>query len=110
MPPRWPRQPDRRDPDYRRLDDRMNFAIHVGIFAACNSGLWFFHNLQHTTWDWLTLVTGGWASVLAAHALYIFAIADYSEPSPESLATPAVGFQPKPQNKPKTKSKKTTKR
>jgi len=43
MPPRWPREPDRNDPAYRRLDDRMNFAVHVAIFAASNSGLWFFH-------------------------------------------------------------------
>ncbi len=28
MPPRWPRQPDRKnDPAFRRLDDRMNFTI-----------------------------------------------------------------------------------
>ena len=38
MPPRWPRKPDRCDPAYRRLDDRMNFAMHVAIFAVINSG------------------------------------------------------------------------
>ncbi len=78
MPPRWPREPDRADPAYRRLDDRMNFAVHVAIFALCNSGLWFFHNLLAITWPWLTWVTGGWALVLLAHAVFIFAIADYS--------------------------------
>lgn len=105
MPPRWPRQPDRNDPAYRRLDDRMNFAIHVAIFGACNSGLWFFHNLQNATWPWATWVTGGWALVLATHALYIFALADYSDPVTESANTSAgLGFQPKT----KEKSKKTT--
>ena len=39
MPPRWPRQPDRADPDYRRLDDRMNFALHIALFSAFNSAL-----------------------------------------------------------------------
>lgn len=43
MPPSWPRKPNREDPAYRKLDDRMNFAVHLAILAATNSGLWFFH-------------------------------------------------------------------
>jgi hypothetical protein len=78
MPPRWPRKPDRRDPDYRRLDDRMNFAMHVAIFAACNSGIWFFRTLKYADWRWAYLVTGLWGVILVGHAVYIFAIANYS--------------------------------
>ena len=78
MPPRWPRQPDRKDPAYRRLDDRMNFAVHVAAFLAVNSGLWFFHILKQTTESWTTWVTGAWAAVLLVHFIYIAAIADYS--------------------------------
>ncbi len=78
MPPRWPRQPDRKDPDYRRLDDRMTFAVHVATFTACNSGIWFFQNIQNATWPWITWFTGLWALVLGVHGVYIFAIADYS--------------------------------
>lgn len=78
MPPRWPRKPDRSDPAYRRLDDRMNFALHVAIFAACNSGLWFFRTLQYADWRWAYLVTGLWIGILVGHAIYIFAIANYS--------------------------------
>ena len=78
MPPRWPRKPDRKDPDYRRLDDRMNFAIHVGIFAAINSGIWFVHNLKQANWSWSIWVTGIWLGLLFIHLVYIVAIADYS--------------------------------
>lgn len=81
MPPRWPRQPDRQDPAYRRLDDRMNFAVHVATFAAINSGLWFFQIVQAQQWPWTLWVTGGWILVLLSHGIYIFAIADYSDPS-----------------------------
>lgn len=43
MPPRWPRKPDRQnDPEFRKLDDRMNFAVHTALFIATNSGVWFF--------------------------------------------------------------------
>lgn len=81
MPPRWPRKPDRQDPDYRRLDDRMNFAIHFALFAAANSSLWFFHNLQKAEWPWATWVTLGWTGVIFTHGVYVFAIANYSLPS-----------------------------
>jgi hypothetical protein len=70
MPPRWPRKPDRRDPDYRRLDDRMNFAVHVGLFAACNSGVWFFRTLRYAEWRWAYLLTGLWGLILLGHAIF----------------------------------------
>ena len=78
MPPRWPREPDRNDPAYRRLEDRINFAVHVAFAAAVNSSLWFAHNFKSADWPWLLWVSGIWGAVLILHLLYIAAIADYS--------------------------------
>jgi integral membrane sensor domain MASE1 len=78
MPPRWPRKPDRNDPEYRRLDDIMNFAIHVGSFAAVNSGLWFFDIIKNAHWSWRLWFTGVWFGILILHLIYLKAIADYS--------------------------------
>ena len=79
MPPRWPRKPDRKnDPEYRRLEDIINFALHVGVYAAINSGLWFVHILKSTQWPWLIWVNVIWLGILALHFIYIKAIADYS--------------------------------
>jgi hypothetical protein len=78
MPPRWPREPDRKDPAYRRLDDRMNFAVHVGMFAAINSGVWFVRTLKTADWSWCIWLTGIWLGILVLHLIYITAIADYS--------------------------------
>ena len=86
MPPRWPRKPDRRDPAYRRLDDRMNFALDVAIFAATNSGLWFFNTLQPGSLPWARWVAGIWAVVVLFHLVYISAIADYSELTPKDTS------------------------
>ncbi len=80
MPPRWPRKPDRADPDFRRLDDRMNFAIHVAIFTAINSGAWFFRLLGNEPWVWTLWLTGGWLGLLIAHGIYIFKLVDYGDP------------------------------
>lgn len=93
MPPRWPRKPDRNDPAFRKLDDRMNFATHVAIFAACNSGLWFFDIIQQAEWPWANWVTGGWALVLVAHGVYIFAIADYTQSATTPQDTPTKSPQ-----------------
>jgi hypothetical protein len=77
MPPRWPRKPDRADDAYRKLDDRMNFALHVALFLAFNSGLWFFQLLSHP-WNHLSLVTIAWGTALFSHGVYIFKIANYA--------------------------------
>lgn len=79
MPPRWPRQPDRKDPEFRRLDDRMNFATHVALFAATNSGLWFFNNFGLFTPPQLPTVSLVWLALLLGHGLFIVAIAKYSD-------------------------------
>jgi hypothetical protein len=81
MPPRWPRKPDRADPAFRKLDDRMTFATHVALFAASNSGVWFVRTLQFQDWSWTIWLTGGWLAALVLHGIYIFAIADYSTPA-----------------------------
>lgn len=78
MPPRWPRKPDRNDPEYRRLDDRMNFAFHLMVFLAINSGVWFVHNLKAANWPWMIWFSGLWAGILLLHLIYVFVIADYS--------------------------------
>ncbi|CEJ43217.1 2TM domain-containing protein [Umezakia ovalisporum] len=84
MPPRWPRKPDRKDPAFRKLDDRMNFAVHVALTTAVNSGLWFVHNLKAASWQWLPWLTAGWILVLLLHLIYISAIANYGETPPKS--------------------------
>lgn len=104
MPPRWPRKPDRNDPAFRRLDDRMTFATHVAAFAAVNSGLWFFRvageklsesalpgGLPSTPW-----ITGAWATVLLLHGIFIFAIAKYPDGVSTSPSSGGQGFGTKP--------------
>ena len=78
MPPRWSKKPDRNDPEYRLLEDRINFVVHFLSFSAVNSGLWFFHLFKHTSWSWLNLFTEIWLGIVILNLLYILVIADYS--------------------------------
>ncbi|MBD2101595.1 2TM domain-containing protein [Leptolyngbya sp. FACHB-261] len=85
MPPRWPREPDINDPAYRKLADRINFAVHVALFAACNSGAWFFRILGQEDWAWTPWLTGTWAVVLLGHAVWLFFLVRYNTSDPSSL-------------------------
>ena len=79
MPPRWPREPDpKNDPPLRRLEDRINFAVHVAGFACVNSGIWFFNTINPGSLPDAKAVTFTMLAILFAHGVYVFAIADYS--------------------------------
>ena len=83
MPPKWPRKPDRADPAYRKLEDRINFAVHVAAFTAVNSGFWFFHEVRPETLLWLPKLTLPWLGLLGLHGIWLFAIANYASPKPD---------------------------
>ena len=78
MPPVWPRKPDRRDPAFRRLGDRINFAFNVALFASILSGAWFIRILRSESWTWTIWLTWIWLAILIVQGLYVFVIADYS--------------------------------
>lgn len=86
MPPRWPRKPDPNDPAYRRLENRINFAVHFALFSAVNSGLWFFEQLGHR-FEHLETVTLLWFAGLGLHAL--LALRD----RPEENLKPSKGIR-----------------
>ncbi|MEM6256523.1 MAG: hypothetical protein AAF821_26745 [Cyanobacteria bacterium P01_D01_bin.156] len=77
MPPKWPRKPDKADPAYRKLEDRINFAVHVAAFAAVNSILWFLHELMQGTLMWLPKFSAVLLSLLMVHGIWVFMIATY---------------------------------
>lgn len=58
----------------------MNFAVHIAAFGAVNSTIWFFRLIQTEAWPWTLLLTGGWAAILLSHGVYVFGVADYSDP------------------------------
>jgi 2TM domain len=71
MPPKLYRPPDPNDPEYQRLERRINFALHVGIFAASNSCMWFIRSVIYANWEWTFWLTGGWAMLLLGHGSWL---------------------------------------
>lgn len=87
MPPRWPRKPDPQDPAYRRLEDRINFAVHIAFFAAVNSGLWFFKLFWQQDWPGLIWLSGAWGLLLFSHGVYVFKVAQYGPSAHKGLGS-----------------------
>jgi len=77
MPLTWPRKPDRNDPEFRRLGDRVNFAFHVAVFCSGNSFLWFLYNLLRISDPRTVQVSVVWAIALVLHGIYVFGLARY---------------------------------
>jgi hypothetical protein len=71
MPPKLSRPPDPNDPEYQSLERRINFALHVGIFAASNSFIWFVRSITYANWEWTLWLTSGWIVLLVGHGSWL---------------------------------------
>lgn len=79
MPPQWPRRPTRRDPEFRKLDDRYTLGAHAMIYAAVCSGAEFLNLLWRAEWAWLPWLIGVWGGVVAVNAFWVLVIARYPD-------------------------------
>jgi hypothetical protein len=71
--PRLSKPPDPNDPEYQQLENRINLALHAGIFTATNSCMWFVRTITYAEWDWSILVTSAWIFILISHSIWVFA-------------------------------------
>ena len=67
------RPPDPEDPDYQKLEQLINLAVHTAAFAAFNSGLWVWHGLKPGFFVQLPWLTGLWAVALSVHVVWVLA-------------------------------------
>ena len=73
MPLVTTRPPDPEDPDYQKLEQLINLAVHTAAFAAFNSGLWVWHGLKPSFFPQLPWLTGLWVVALAVHVVWVLA-------------------------------------
>ena len=65
------RPPDPEDPDYQKLEQLINLAVHTAASAAFNSGLWVWHGLKTSFFPQLPWLTGVRAVDLAVHVVWV---------------------------------------
>lgn len=98
MPPRWPRQPTRLDPEFRKLDDRYTLAFHIAVYLSTTTGLIFFKLLWHSDWIWFVPLLGWWGLALGLHTLWILKIIQYSPSVHTELEPSAYPLSTDPEN------------
>ncbi|MFN3927310.1 MAG: 2TM domain-containing protein [Pseudanabaenaceae cyanobacterium] len=71
MPPRLSRPPSPEDPQYQSLERRINFALHIAIYATIISGLWFWHLLTMRDYQWLVWLSVWWALFILGQGIWV---------------------------------------
>ncbi len=86
MPLRWYGTSDKSDPLYKHYARVVNLVVHGMLFAALNSGLWFFQEIRHP-WQSLGSFTAIWAAAWLVHLLVVVGLRpkNNDEKSPAGL-------------------------
>jgi hypothetical protein len=71
MPLKLSRPPDPNDPQYQSIERRLNFALHIAIYVALVSGLWFWHLLTQREHAWLVWLSIWWVLVILGQGIWV---------------------------------------
>ncbi|MFN5856330.1 MAG: 2TM domain-containing protein [Pseudanabaenaceae cyanobacterium] len=71
--PKLSKPPDPNDPEYQQLERRVNFTLHVSIFFAVNTGMWFVRSVMYADWEWTLWTSSLWAMALVSHGAWVWA-------------------------------------
>lgn len=71
MAPKLSRPPDPRDPQYQSLERRINLALHIAIFVALNSGLWFYRSITYQEWQGFGWIVLWWGLIILNQGIWV---------------------------------------
>jgi hypothetical protein len=46
-------------------------ALHIAIYAALNSGLWFYRSITYQDWQWQGWMIIWWALILLGQGIWV---------------------------------------
>ena len=61
--PKLLKPPDPNDPEYQTLELSVNFYLHLAIYSACMTCMWFIQSITEKVWIWSV-----W---LAVHSIWV---------------------------------------
>lgn len=70
--PKLSKPPDPRDPEYQSLERRINFYLHLAIYSACSTCMWFVQTITEKLWVWSVWVSIIWAMFILGHGIWVF--------------------------------------
>ena len=70
--PKLSKPPDPRDSEYQSLERRINFYLHLAIYSACSTCMWFVQTITEKLWVWSVWVSIIWAVFILGHGIWVF--------------------------------------
>ncbi|NUN63995.1 2TM domain-containing protein [Pseudanabaena biceps] len=71
--PKLSKPPDPNDPEYQNLERRVNFYLHLAIYSACSTCMWFIQSITEKVWIWSVWVAIVWGILIVSHVIWVFA-------------------------------------
>jgi Na+/melibiose symporter-like transporter len=69
--PKLSSPPDPNDPEYQTLERRVNFYLHLAIYSACSTCMWFVQSITEKVWIWSVWVAVIWGVAIIGHAIWV---------------------------------------
>jgi hypothetical protein len=69
--PKLSKPPDPNDPEYQNLERRVNFYLHLAIYSACMTCMWFIQSITEKVWIWSVWVAVIWGIIVTAHSIWV---------------------------------------
>ena len=69
--PKLLKPPDPNDPEYQTLELRVNFYLHLAIYSACMTCMWFIQSITEKVWIWSIWVAVIWGIGIIGHSIWV---------------------------------------
>ena len=69
--PKLSKPPDPNDPEYQALELRVNFYLHLAIYSACNTCMWFIQSITDRVWIWSVWLAVIWGVTIIGHGAWV---------------------------------------
>lgn len=69
--PKLSKPPDPNDPEYQTLERRVNFYLHLAIYSACSTCMWFVQSITDEIWIWSVWVAVIWGVAILGHGIWV---------------------------------------
>ncbi|MEI6329081.1 MAG: 2TM domain-containing protein [Pseudanabaena sp.] len=80
--PKLSKPPDPNDPEYQNLERRVNFYLHLAIYSACCTCMWFVQSITNKVWVWSIWMSAIWAVFIIAHGIWLLICEKQSQVQP----------------------------
>ena len=69
--PKLSQPPDPNSPEYQNLESQVNFYLHLAIYSACSTCMWFVQSITDNVWIWSVWVAVIWAILILGHGIWV---------------------------------------